>query len=224
MVIADSGSTDRTHSILEEMTSRYPKLVILSDTGKQHGPKVIALYKYAISQKADYVFQTDSDDQTDPAEFGGFWERRRKYSAILGCRKKRGDGLSRALVENVVCRLLHIYFGVRVPDANAPFRLMRTDVIAKYIDRLPEDYALPNIMMTAFFAYFHERKDSLGDLALCAHYRDEEDPDFIWSSLMASGRTSLPSTRSLATKPIMPLPAKSSLSSAKERVPRSPML
>ena len=29
------------------------------------------------------------------------------------------------------------------------------------------------------FAYFHERKDSLGDLALCAHYRDEEDPDFI---------------------------------------------
>ena len=157
LVIADSGSTDPTHSSLEDMTSRYPKLLIHSHKRKQHGPKVIALYKYAISQKADYVFQTDSDDQTDPAEFGGFWERRRKYSAILGCRKKRGDGLSRALVENVVCRLLHIYFGVRVPDANAPFRLMRTDVIAKYIDRLPEDYALPNIMMTAFFAYFHEK-------------------------------------------------------------------
>src|SRR5699024_2128333 len=40
----------------------------------------------------------------------------------------------------------------------------------------------------------------------------------------ASGRISLPSTRSLATYPIIPFPANSSRSSEKERVPRSPML
>lgn len=61
MVIADSGSTDATHGILLELQKNYPQLEILSDTGKQHGPKLIALYSYAIRQKVDYIFQTDSD-------------------------------------------------------------------------------------------------------------------------------------------------------------------
>ncbi len=29
------------------------------------------------------------------------------------------------------------------------------------------------------FAYFHEKRDSLGDLSLCAQYRDEDDPEYI---------------------------------------------
>ena len=46
LVIADSGSTDLTHDILIKLKEEYPKLVILSDTGKGHGPKLIALYDY----------------------------------------------------------------------------------------------------------------------------------------------------------------------------------
>mgnify|MGYP000978328218 CR=1 FL=1 len=157
LVIADSGSTDSTHDILVKLKKIYPKIEVLSDTGKQHGPKVIALYKYAISNGADYIFQTDSDGQTDPAEFNAFWNLRNKYDAILGYRPNRGDGKSRAFVERVVCFLLRMYFGVKVPDANAPFRLMKSSVVAKYIDKLPEDYNLPNIMMTTYFAHYHER-------------------------------------------------------------------
>lgn len=69
----------------------------------------------------------------------------------------RGDGKDRAFVEKVVCILLKLYFGVRVPDANAPFRLMKTDVVKKYLYKLPGDYALPNIMMTTYFKYYKER-------------------------------------------------------------------
>ena len=157
LVIADSGSSDRTHEILENLKSELPKLEILSDTGKQHGPKVIALYKYAIEKNADFVFQTDSDGQTNPDEFINFWDLRNQYAGIFGNRTVRGDGKSRAFVERVVCLLLKLYFGVKVPDANAPFRLMRTDVVKKYLYKLPEDYNLPNIMMTTYFAYFHEK-------------------------------------------------------------------
>ena len=157
LVIADSGSSDRTHEILENLKSELPKLEILSDTGKQHGPKVIALYDYAIEKNADFVFQTDSDGQTNPDEFINFWELRNQYAGIFGNRTARGDGKSRAFVERVVCLLLKLYFGVKVPDANAPFRLMRTDVVKKYLYKLPKDYNLPNIMMTTYFAYFHEK-------------------------------------------------------------------
>ena len=82
---------------------------------------------------------------------------RNKYDAILGHRSIRGDGKSRAFVEHVVCFLLKIYFGVNIPDANAPFRLMKTSVVNKYIDRFQEDYNLPNIMLTTFFSYYNDR-------------------------------------------------------------------
>ena len=156
LVVADSGSTDRTHQILENMKQKYPKLVILEDTEKQHGPKVIALYKYAIGQKADFIFQTDSDGQTDPEDFRGFWKNRNRYDAIIGYRKVRGDGKARDLIEKVVCLLLRLYFGVKIPDANAPFRLMRSSLVQKYIGRFPENYNLPNIMLTAWFVYYNE--------------------------------------------------------------------
>lgn len=157
LVIADSGSTDDTHSILENMKVLCPQLEILENTGKQHGPKIIALYKYAIKNKADYIFQTDSDGQTNPDEFEHFWELRNNYDAIFGERVLRGDGRSRAFVEKVVCLLLKIYYGIKIPDANAPFRLMKTEVVEKYINRFADDYNLPNIMITAFCEYYEEK-------------------------------------------------------------------
>lgn len=157
LVIADSGSSDSTHDILVRLQKDFSKLVILSETGKQHGPKVIALYDYAIKNGADYIFQTDSDGQTDSAEFDAFWDMRKDYDAILGHRSVRGDGKSRAFVEHVVCFLLKIYFGVKVPDANAPFRLMKSEAVGKYLYKLPEDYNLPNIMMTTYFAHYKEK-------------------------------------------------------------------
>ena len=157
LVIADSGSRDRTHEILEQLRSgEFPQLEILHTDNQYHGPKVIALYKYAIANGADYIFQTDSDGQTDPEEFGAFWKARRKYAGIFGNRKVRGDGKDRAFVEKVVCALVLLYFGVKIPDANAPFRLMKALTVAKYIDKMPEDYNLPNIMMTTYFAYYRE--------------------------------------------------------------------
>lgn len=49
LVIADYGSKDSTHEILLSLReSKYPKLEILENDNQYHGPKVIALYGYAI--------------------------------------------------------------------------------------------------------------------------------------------------------------------------------
>lgn len=157
LVVADSGSQDDTHKILQKLQTELPQLEILVDTEKQHGPKVLALYKYAIAHGADYIFQTDSDGQTNPAEFEAFWNMRKNYDAVIGNRVVRGDGKVRGFVEWVVCFLLYLFFGVKVPDANAPFRLMKADIVKKYIGRLPEDYNIPNIMFTTYFVHYKEK-------------------------------------------------------------------
>ena len=156
IVVADSGSKDATHNILVKYRNSHPQLEILENTDRQHGPKVIALYDYAIKNGADYIFQTDSDGQTNPKEFNAFWEERKDFDGIFGNRTVRGDGKFRAFTEKVVCFLLKLYFKVKVPDANAPFRLMRANVVKKYLYRLDPDYNLPNIMMTTYFSYYKE--------------------------------------------------------------------
>lgn len=97
MVIADGGSKDRTLEILYELQKDYPKLEVFSKPNTDHGTKLIFLYDYAIKQKADFIFQTDSDGQTRPEEFDQFWNLRNQYDAILGNRYDRQDGKSRVL-------------------------------------------------------------------------------------------------------------------------------
>lgn len=157
LVVADSGSTDLTHEKLTILQKEYPKLVILEETLVWHGPKVIALYDYAVKHGATYIFQTDSDGQTDPEEFNDFWNQRERYDGIFGNRNVRGDGRIRKLVERIVCLLVKVYFGVTVPDANAPFRLMKAETVKKYLYKLPKDYNIPNVMITVYFAYYHEK-------------------------------------------------------------------
>lgn len=156
MVIADGGSKDNTLQILNELQKSYPKLEVFSKPGTDHGTKLIFLYDYAIKQGADWIFQTDSDGQTRPKEFVQFWDLRNEYDAILGDRSDREDGQDRVFVENVLRLILRIFFGAKIPDANAPFRLMKTDLVAKYIYRLPIDFNLPNALLAAYFSRFNE--------------------------------------------------------------------
>jgi len=157
MVIINDGSKDNTYKILQELALTRPKLVPLTKENGGHGPTLLYGYRYAIEQEADYIFQTDADGQTNPDEFGQFWEQRKDYDAIIGRRDERGDGEIRKFVEKVVCMMLRLFFGVKVSDAHAPFRLMKSSLVSKYIDKMPENYVIPNIMFVAYFVYNHEK-------------------------------------------------------------------
>lgn len=157
MVVVNDGSKDNTYELLLEYAKTHPLLQPMTKKNGGHGSTVLFGYRYAIEQGADYIFQTDSDGQTNPDEFEQFWDNRNEYDAVIGNRVVRGDGKSRKFVENTVCMLLRVFFGVKVKDANAPFRLMKASLVQKYIDRLPKDYNLPNIMLTTYFAYYKEK-------------------------------------------------------------------
>ncbi len=154
LVIINDGSKDSTYEKLIELEKNMPLLIPLTKENGGHGSAVLFGYRYAIESGAEWIFQTDSDGQTNPKEFEAFWNNREKYDAILGKRIKRGDGKGRKFVEDTVCFLLRIIFDVKVDDANAPFRLMRAELVKKYIYRLPENFNIPNIMFTTYFVYY----------------------------------------------------------------------
>lgn len=151
LVIIDDGSKDETAAKLENLKAEFPLLDVRHKQNSGHGPSILAGYKYAISEGADYIFQTDSDGQTDPAEFPAFWDNRKRYEMIVGYRRERGDGLGRLVTSRVLRLLIFLTFHVYVKDANTPFRLMKASVLEKEIKYVPKDYFLTNVLISVIF-------------------------------------------------------------------------
>ena len=148
VVIVDDGSKDATYRVLEELRATYPQLIGLTKKNSGHGSTCLYAYRYAIEQGADYVFQTDSDGQTDPAEFTSFWEQRADYDFLIGARKERQDGFSRVVVTKVLKLVVMFIFGRVIEDANTPFRLMRASKLALLLKEIPQDFFLANVLVS----------------------------------------------------------------------------
>ena len=157
LVIINDGSKDNTFENIYRLSMSRPLLVPLNKRNGGHGDTVLYGYRYALKHDAEYIFQTDSDGQTNPAEFQHFWDQRKSFDAIFGNRTHRGDGRDRVFVEKVLCIILRVIFDVKVPDSNAPFRLMSRIYVEKYIKKIPRHYNLPNVMLTLFGVYYNDR-------------------------------------------------------------------
>ncbi|MDR2148307.1 MAG: glycosyltransferase family 2 protein [Tannerella sp.] len=156
LVIIDDGSKDNTYSILNGFKGELPQLTAITKPNGGHGATVLYGYNYALSQGADYVFQTDSDGQTIPSEFREFWESRQMFSAVIGYRNQRKDGVSRIFVSKVLKTVLWSVFKLNIPDANTPFRLIKSDVLKKYVPKIPHDFNLSNVLLTVFLVKYEK--------------------------------------------------------------------
>ena len=162
LVVVNDGSKDDTLKILKNLQEDKPQLVVLDKKNSGHGSTVVYGYNYAISKSPAYIFQTDSDGQTLASEFWQFWDHRNEYDAQFGFRKKREDGLSRWIVTKTLRFIVWGIFKTWVTDANTPYRLMKTTVLEEALKYVPDDYNLPNVIISTYivkkkFNYRFER-------------------------------------------------------------------
>jgi hypothetical protein len=132
-------------------------LIPLDKPNSGHGATVLYLYRYAIEQGADFVFQTDSDGQTNPNEIWQMIEHAEDYDFQIGNRNNRQDGMSRVFVTKVLKMVVWLMFHVWVTDANTPFRLMNVERLKRIMAVIPEDYFLCNVAISAIAVKWHER-------------------------------------------------------------------
>ena len=155
LVIANDGSKDKTFAIMQKLQAKYPLLKPLDKQNSGHGATVMYLYKYAMNNGANYIFQTDSDGQTVPEEFWQMWENRDKYDFQIGTRIGRQDGASRVFVTKTLRLVVWLMFHVWVKDANTPFRLLKSDKLKPILDIIPQDYNLTNVAVSAIAVRWH---------------------------------------------------------------------
>lgn len=149
LCIADDGSKDDTMQRMKELATSRPHFEPLAKKNSGHGATVLYLYRHAIEQGADFIFQTDSDGQTNPEEFWQMWEHRHEYDFQLGYRKGRQDGASRVFVTKTLRLVVYCMFHVWVTDANTPFRLMKASKLRPIMDVIPHDFFLSNVAISA---------------------------------------------------------------------------
>lgn len=152
LVIIDDGSKDDTLLILRSLAKDRPLLKVVEKLNEGHGATVLYGYRMALNEGADYVFQTDSDGQTRPAEFEQFWKLRSENDMVIGWRKGREDGWSRVIVTKVLKLVIRLCFGVSLADANTPFRLIKVPTLREYIGLIPENYHLSNVLLAVIFS------------------------------------------------------------------------
>lgn len=152
LVIIDDGSKDLTYKKLLELSNELKYLEPLTKPNQGHGATCLYGYNYAIEKEADYIFQTDSDGQTIPEEFGEFWKQREQYDMVIGYRHKRQDGLSRIFVTRVLRFVLLFTFHTWVKDSNTPYRLMKKETLEKYIGLIPKDFNLANVIISVIYS------------------------------------------------------------------------
>jgi len=151
LVIIDDGGKDSTYEKLLKLQEELPQLEPITKANSGHGGTVLFGYNYALEKGAKYIFQTDSDGQTIPSEFWALWEQRENYDIQIGHRKGRQDGLSRVFVTKTLKLVLFFSFGLWIKDANTPFRLMSAKSLQEYIDQIPKDYNLSNVLLTVIY-------------------------------------------------------------------------
>lgn len=152
LVIIDDGSRDSTYKKMQELAETRPLFTPVTKSNEGHGATVLYGYQYALKAGANYVFQTDSDGQTLPAEFWPFWERRKDYEMVIGHRKGRQDGISRVFVTKTLKFVCRICFHVTVTDANTPFRLMQAKSLSENIKLIPDKFNLSNVILSVIYA------------------------------------------------------------------------
>ena len=151
LIIANDGSKDNTYEVMQSLkeSGDYKYFEPLTKKNGGHGQTVLFLYRYALDHGADYVFQTDSDGQTNPDEFWEMFEHRHDHDFQIGFRKNRQDGTDRLFVTKTLRLVVWLMFHVWVTDANTPFRLMASAKLKKIMDVIPEDYFLCNVAISA---------------------------------------------------------------------------
>ncbi len=146
IVALNDGSTDETAKVLSAYEND-DRITVINKPNSGHGPTILQGYRDAV-ERADWVFQIDSDDEMKPRAFPNFWKRRDKYDAIFGVRVAREQDSARRFLSAGSRATIKFLYGRGVRDVNVPYRLLRASVLKPIVAAIPDETFAPNILIS----------------------------------------------------------------------------
>jgi glycosyltransferase involved in cell wall biosynthesis len=127
LIIAEDGSTDGTHETIERLAKDLPSVTHSTSIERKGYTKA---FRDAVNlAKNPWIFFSDTGGKNDFADFYKLYEMRNGVDLVIGTRHGRTDQLYRQALTWGYNKLLQLYFGVKITDADSGFRLYNTKLL-----------------------------------------------------------------------------------------------
>lgn len=150
LFLIDDGSTDNSENCIKSLIEgNKADIQYIKKRNSGHGKTCRYGYDHVISlNNYHWLLQIDSDGQCDPNHFSDFWDSTHSADVIFGIRKRRDDGFSRVLLSKTCSFLSMLLSGVKIEDANVPYRLMKLQTLSQALEKVPVDFNIQNVALT----------------------------------------------------------------------------
>jgi glycosyltransferase involved in cell wall biosynthesis len=129
VIVVNDASPDHVDEILSELSSRYPRLrVVTHERNRGYGGALRS--GFAASTK-EFIFYTDGDAQYDVRELSLLWEQRHGADLVNGYKIRRSDPWYRAAIGRLYHHFVRFWFRIPIRDVDCDFRLIRRGGLAR---------------------------------------------------------------------------------------------
>jgi glycosyltransferase involved in cell wall biosynthesis len=126
VIVVDDGSRDRTPEVLDELAKLCPRLrVVTHQKNRGYGGALRSGFEAA---RKEWVFYTDGDAQYDVCELPLLWAAHDGVDLVNGYKISRSDPIHRIWIGRIYHWMVKLAFGLRTPDVDCDFRLVRRAV------------------------------------------------------------------------------------------------
>ncbi|MFN8383782.1 MAG: glycosyltransferase family 2 protein [Anaerolineales bacterium] len=128
IIVVNDGSIDYTSTVLEEISTRYPELRVISHSSNQGYGAALRTGFSAASK--DWIFYTDGDAQYNPLELSKLVDELRDgVDVVNGYKLSRNDSWARIIIGRAYHHFVRLLFGIHIRDVDCDFRLIPRRVI-----------------------------------------------------------------------------------------------
>lgn len=145
LVVVDDGSRDRTGPLLDGAAAQDPRVRVIHQQNTGHGGALMAALGAA---RGEFVFLLDSDRQIPLDDFPKAWaEIAAGREGVFGVRRRRHDPALRLYLTRVIRTAVRLMFGVRLDDANVPYKLLRKSIWDEARPLVPDETLAPSLFL-----------------------------------------------------------------------------
>lgn len=143
ILFIDDGSTDKTAELIKVNGFR----VICHPYNKGYGAALKTGFRMASS---DIVVIMDSDGQHNPEEIDKLMAYIGEYEMVVGARDNNSHILLwRKPMKYILTLIANYLAGMKIPDLNSGFRVMKKDVVTRFIHILPNGFSFSTTITLA---------------------------------------------------------------------------
>lgn len=148
LIVVNDGSRDGTPGLLDEAAAADRRIRVIHQQNRGHGGALMAGLDAA---SGTFVFLVDSDRQIPLDGFASAWSAVESgRDGVFGVRRRRHDPALRLQLTKLVRASVGLLFGLRVFDANVPYKLLRRSIWNDARRCIPPGTLAPSLFLAIF--------------------------------------------------------------------------